>query len=305
MDSFAQLALFVEVADAGSLSAAARKLNVTPSAVSKQIAHLEDRLGARLFHRTTRRLSLTDEGRAFHQRARQLVADLAEAEDAVRDLRKRPSGRLTVEVPVIFGRRWIVPLCEKFLKQNPDVTLDLRLNDRIVDLVAEGVDLVVRTGTMRDSSLVARRLSTNRRLVVASPAYLEKYGRPTRPEELVDHDCIVHTVRSDRYYWRFLDENENETAVTVSGRFEVNDVEAVMAAARSGLGVAQLPVWLVASELEAGRLEQLLPHLHAPEGEIFALYPHSRHLSPKVRTFLDLLVDRFAHGQEWWSVAEV
>ena len=294
MDSLSAMELFARVVQAGSFSAAARGLSLTPSAVSKQIGRLEDRLGARLITRTTRQFALTEEGRAFHERTVRILAEVAEAEQAVTDLRGEARGTLRVNAPFAFGRQHIAPLLPRFLEQHPALRIDLTFNDRFVDLVDEGVDLVIRIGELADSSLVARRLARNRRLVSGSPAYFERHGRPAEPADLAGHNCLVYTYRALRNDWIFVGPDGVEQSVRVSGNLEANNAEALHAAVLQGSGLALLPLWLIGQDLEAGRLVEALPGYHAPDSAIYAVYPPGRHLSPKVRRFIDFLAERFA-----------
>ncbi len=294
MDSVSAMEIFVRVVQAGSFSAAARDLDLTPSAVSKQISRLEDRLGARLMNRTTRQLSLTEVGAAFHERANRILADVAEAERAVADLHGAPRGTLKLNLPQSFGRRYVVPMIPDFMAANPELRIDVTLNDRFVDLIDEGVDLAVRIGELSDSSLIARRLAPNRRIVCGAPAYFEKHGKPARPAELVGHNCLVYTYRASRNDWRLICPDGSDEVVTVSGNLEANEAEALYSFMLDGLGLCLLPLWLVGPDLEAGRLKQACPGYHAPDSAISAVYPPGRHLSPKVRAFVDFLVERFA-----------
>ena len=297
MDSLSAMELIARVVQAGSFSAAARGLSLTPSAVSKQIGRLEDRLGARLITRTTRQFALTEEGRAFHERAVRILAEVAEAEQAVTDLRGEARGTLRVNAPFAFGRQHIAPLLPRFLERHPALRIDLTFNDRFVDLVEEGVDLVIRIGELADSSLVARRLARNRRLVCGAPAYFERYGRPAEPGDLAGHNCLVYTYRALRNDWNFVGPDGVERSVLVSGNLEANNAEALHAAVLQGTGLALLPLWLIGQDLEAGRLVEALPGYHAPDSAIYAVYPPGRHLSPKVRRFIDFLAERFSEPE--------
>lgn len=299
MVNIGELEVFVRVVQAGSFSAAARELDLTPSAVSKQIARLEDRLGARLLNRTTRRLNATEVGSAFYERCARILADMAEAEQAVIDLHEAPRGQLRMSLPLSFGRLHIVPLIPDFLASYPEVRIDISFNDRLVDLIEEGMDLAVRVGELTDSSLIARRLAPNRRVVCGSPAYFARAGRPERPSELADHNCLVYTYRASRHDWRFRGPDGGEEAVRVSGNLETNEAEALRAAVLGGVGIGLLPLWLVGHDLRAGRLEEVLPCYHAPDSAIYAVYPAGRHLSPKVRAFVDLLAARFTGRESW------
>jgi DNA-binding transcriptional LysR family regulator len=299
MDSLSAMELFVQVVQSGSFSAAARSLDLTPSAVSKQISRLEDRLAARLITRTTRQFNLTEEGRAYYERSTRILADVAEAEQAVSQIQGVARGLLRLNLPVAFGRRHVAPLLPAFLAGHPELTIDLTLNDRYVDLVEEGVDLAVRIGELEDSSLIARRLAPNRRVVCGAPAYFENRPRPERPAELEAHNCLVYTYRASRNDWRFHGPGGSDEVVQVAGNLEANNAEALSAALLGGLGLGLLPLWLVGDDLNSGRLVEVLKRYHAPDSAIYAVYPPGRHLSPKVRSFVDFLAARFARREAW------
>lgn len=291
--------LFVQVVRSGSFSAAARALNQTPSAVSKQISRLEDRLTARLITRTTRQFKLTEEGRAYYERSTLILADVAEAEQAVSQIQGVASGSLRVSLPVAFGRLHVAPLLPAFLADHPELSINLTLNDRYIDLVEEGIDVAVRIGELKDSSLIARRLAPNRRIVCGAPTYLENRGLPERPADLEAHNCLVYTYRASRNDWRFLGPDGSDQVVQVTGNLEANNAEALSAALLGGLGLGLLPLWLVGSDLRSGRLMELLKDYHAPDSAIYAVYPPGRHLSPKVRIFVDFLAASFAQKEAW------
>ena len=298
--NFSEMSVFVRVAQEGSFSAAARRLDLTPSAVSKQIGRLEERLGARLFNRTTRQISLTDVGQAFFARADRILGDLAEAERAVTDMAGNPRGLLRVSVPVAFGRMHLAPRLPTFLAANDEVQIDLTLNDRFADLVEEGFDLALRIGELADSSLIARKLAPNRRIAVAAESYLEAHGRPQRPPDLVDHNCLPYTYRAQRHDWEFHGPQGREQ-VRVSGNLEANDAGALREALLAGLGVALLPLWLVGEDIRDGRLEVVLPDYPAPDSAIYAVYAPGRFLSPKVRRFVDFLVEEVTALARTWT----
>ena len=288
------LASFVRVVDAGGFSAAARGLSLTPSAVSKQISRLEDRLGVRLLQRTTRKLSLTEEGMAYYRRAARVLADAEEAEREIADLRDVPSGKLHVSLPLAFGRKKVVPAMPAFLKAHPEVQLDLNFSDAYVDLIEDGIDVAMRIGELTDSSLIARRVAPNRRVVCAVPAYFERHGRPATPADLARHNCFVYSYRRWRRDWPFLGPDGREILVSVTGSVESNDAEALHGFLMAGLGVALMPLWLVGEELADGRVEEALADYQVPDSAIYAVYPSTRHLAPKVRAFIDFMAERLA-----------
>ena len=298
MDKLTGMDLFVRAVDTGSFSETARAMNLTPSAVSKQIARLEDRLGARLFNRTTRRLAPTEEGRAYYERCRQILADIEEAEAAVSQLNAKPRGVLRVNMPIVFGRRHVIPAFGEFLKRYPEVHLDVTMTDQFVDPIAEGVDMLIRVGELKDSSLIARKLAGARRVVIASPDYWAKHGKPTVPGDLSKHNCLTYTYLASGSDWRMTGPDGTEHVVPVAGNLAANNGEALMAAALDGVGVVLLPIWMCGPELQAGELEEVLSDYTLPEPSVHAIYPPGRHLSAKVRAFVDFLVERFKQ-QPW------
>ncbi len=302
MDSLTGMEVFARVVRAGSFSAAARDLHQTPSAISKQIGRLENRLGARLFNRTTRRLVLTEVGAAFHLRAQRILNEVEEAEQAVSHLNQVPRGTLRLDVPAAFGRLYIAPLLPAYLARYPEMRVNMTMNDRFIDPVEEAVDLVIRIGELSDSSLIVRRLAANRRVVCGAPAYFERHGTPQRPSELADRNCLVYTYRAARNDWSFVRQDGEVTApeiVRVGGNLETNNAEALLVAALAGLGLGLLPLWLAGPDLAAGRLVRALPDHHAPDSAIYALYPPGRHLSPKVRSFVDFLAEHAQDSLAW------
>jgi DNA-binding transcriptional LysR family regulator len=278
----------------GSFSAAARALELTPSAVSKQIGRLEDRLTVRLFNRTTRRLSLTEEGAAFYERAGRILADLEDAAEAVSSLKTVPRGRLRVTMPTAFGVIHLLPALPDFLARHPEMTLEIDLNDRFVNMIEEGFDLALRIGDMEDSSLIGRRLAANRRVLAAAPGYLAGRAALERPEDLAAHNCLIYTYRPQRHDWHLVDAAGQERVVTVTGNLETNNPMMLRAAALSGLGITLLPLWIIGPDIKAGRLRHVLPDYQWPDSAIHAVYPPGRHLSAKVRSFVDFLVEQFA-----------
>ncbi|MGO1119467.1 LysR family transcriptional regulator [Rhodovibrionaceae bacterium A322] len=300
MDNISEMEVFVRVVQAKSFSGAARNLGLSPSAVSKQIGRLEDRLGARLLNRTTRQLSLTEVGSAFFQRSERIITDVSEAELAVSHLHGAPRGTLRVNAPVSYGRRHIAPLIPEFLDGHDEVQLDLTVNDRFVDLVEEGVDVAIRIGELADSSLIARKLAPNRRLVCASPDYLAKHGTPKQPTDLADHNCMTYTYRAQRHEWHF-DGPSGHEVVTVNGDMETNNAEVLHAAVLGHHGICLLPLWLAGEDLCAGRLVELMPDYKVPDSAIYAVYPHNRHLSPKVRSFVDFLAEHLDRRTQDWE----
>jgi DNA-binding transcriptional LysR family regulator len=293
MDTLTSMELFVKAVESGSFSATARSMNLTPSAVSKQISRLEDRLGARLFNRTTRQLAPTEEGRAYYERCQRILADIEEAEAAVSELNAEPRGALRVNMPVVFGRRHIVPLIGAFLERYPEVTMDLSMSDQFVDPIAEGADMLIRVGELKDSSLIARKLAEARRVVAATPGYWDRHGRPNKPEDLRRHNCLAYSYLSSGNTWRMTDARGKEHTVQANGNLASNNGEALLEAALEGFGVVNLPTWMVGPDLGTGRLEEVLADYSQPEPSVHVIYPPGRHLSAKVRAFVDYLADHF------------
>lgn len=297
-DHLAPIAAFVRVVETGSFTAAASALGVSKSQVSRAVRALEDRLGARLLHRTTRAVGPTEAGSAFYARCSRILADLEEAEQAVAHLQSAPRGTLRVSLPHSFGVRYLSPLIAEFMVRYPELRVEANFSERRVDLVDEGFDLAVRIGVLDDSSLIARRLGTTTRWVVGSPDYLARRGTPRTPAELREHDCLQFTYQTSGASWVFRQDGA-EQAVRVSGRMTANTGEALVAAAVAGIGLAWLPDFLVADELRAGRLVALFGEAAESGLAIWAVYPHSRHLAPKVRLFVDHLAARLGDCPPW------
>ena len=286
MEGLSAYAAFQKVVETGSFTAAAQALGITKSAVSKHVSRLEDRLGIRLLDRTTRRLRPTEVGAAFHQRISRILSDIEEAEDAAASLQAEPRGTLRVNAPVSFGVRHLGPLLNGFLDSHPGLSVDLVLNDRVVDLIDEGFDMAVRIADLADSSLIARRLAPARRVVCAAPDYWARHGKPRSPEELSGHECLAYSYMPGSREWIF-----GSGSRAVAGRLTANNGDLLSAAAVAGLGVILSPTFIVGDDLRAGRLETALEEWEGPPLSIHAVYPHNRHLSAKVRAFVDYLIE--------------
>ena len=303
MDRLAAIEAFVRVAESGSFSEAARRLRAAKSAVSRQVSALETELGARLFHRTTRSLTLTEPGRGYFDRAVRILADLAEANRSVSQLQAAPRGRLRVNAPMSFGFLHLAPAIPDFLFRFAEVEIDMIMNDRFVDLVDEGFDVAVRIGTLDDSSLVARKLAPIRRAVCASPAYLKDHGVPVSPDDLSAHDCLCYSNVSLGHEWRFVAADGRPWPIAVKGRLTANNGDAIRAAALRGLGLAYLPTFIIGGDLQEGALVTVLESFVPQDMTLNAVYPHARHLSPKVRAFVDFLAERFG-PRPYWDLVE-
>lgn len=299
MENLADIAVFVRVVERGSFTLAADALALSRAAVSKYVSRLEQRLGARLLHRTTRRLSLTEAGAALFEASRGAIERIEEAEATVARLQSAPRGTLRVSGPMSFGILHLGPALAEFAREHPQVTVDLRLDDRFVNLVEEGIDVAIRIGALNDSSLVARRLATTRSLVCASPEYLARSGEPEAPEDLATHECLVYSYLSTANVWRFTAPDGREIPVAVGGSLRVNNGILLAQAAVAGQGILATPSFYVSEDLRAGRLREILAGFRMPAIGIHAVYPQKAHVPPKVRAFVDFLARRFGRKPSW------
>ncbi|MGF1474382.1 MAG: LysR family transcriptional regulator [Geminicoccaceae bacterium] len=299
MDRLSDTDMFLAIVEGGSFSAAARQLGRTPSSISKQMARMEDRLGARLVQRTTRKLNLTSEGRIFYERCRVIMTELREAEAAVAAAEERPRGVLRVTAPVPFGRYQMQSIIPDFLDRYPEVELDLTLSDAIADLISEGLDLGIRIGGLADESLVVRKLAENRRILCASPAYLAARGTPSSPDDLKHHNCLNYTNNLQLNDWPF-ETGQGVIASRFDGNFRANSGELLFELALAGLGIIRASEFMAGPAIQRGDLVQLLPEFGLGDSpDIVAVYPHRRHLSAKVRAFVDFMVERFHPVPPW------
>lgn len=299
MDRFDAMQAFVRVVEVGSFSGAAERLGVTKSVVSRRVAELERELGAELLRRTTRRLHLTDSGRAYYDRARRILADLTEAEQVVSSEQAALRGELRVAAPLSFGIGPLQPAISAFRTRHPGVTFDLELDDRQVDLVKEGVDVAVRIADLADSSLVARRLASIRNVVCASPDYLGRHGTPAEPEDLAQHSALIYSNAVQPGVWSYWNADGEEGRVRVVPHLRANNGDFLREAALAGEGVLFSPLFIVHRALAAGDLVPILTQVQWPTLNAHAVYPRTRHLSARVRAFVDFLVERFAGTPEW------
>jgi DNA-binding transcriptional LysR family regulator len=298
VDKLSEFQAFSKVGETGSFTAAARALGLTPSAISKQVRSLEERLDTRLLNRTTRRVALTEAGRAFLDRVRDILQDVDDAESAAASLHAEPRGTLRVGAPMDFGRMHLARPIADFAAAHRDVVVEVEFADRLVDVLAEGLDVVVRIGALADSSLVARPLALCRRVLCASPGYLREHGRPEQPRDLEAHTRIAYTYESERS-WLFEDDRGRELRIAPAVRHRSNNGEQTREMLLGGLGLALMPTFLVADDLRAGRLETFLTGSLRADIPIHALYPHRRHLSAKVRRFVDHLVSHCGPRPYW------
>lgn len=282
---------FVYVAEYESFTRAAKELGISTAQVSRQISALEQRLNIKLLYRTTRKVSLTEEGRVFYQHCRGVLDGLDAAEQAVSNLQSKPQGRIKLTAPVTYGEQQLLPLINDFMVQYREIEVTAFLSNQKLDLVEGGYDLAIRIGKLSDSTMMAKKLSRRTNFVCAAPAYLEKYGIPHSLSDLKQHNCLLGT----RDYWHFIEDSSNvdtEKNLRVSGSVQYNSGHSLVDAALKGLGIVQLPDYYVQKHLASGALVSVLDNYREPEEGIWAIYPHNRHLSPKIRLLVDYLAER-------------
>jgi DNA-binding transcriptional LysR family regulator len=291
MDRLTEIEAFVRVVDLGGFTDAARKMGVSKSAVSKHVAALEDRLGARLLNRTTRRVNPTEIGLAYYDRAIRVLSEATEADEMVTAMQETPRGELRISAPTSFGIRSLAPAVADFLRKYEDISVHMVFDDRFVELVAEGYDLAIRIGDLPDSSLRARKLADTQVKLVASPAYLEAHGEPVTLAELSEHNLLHYSNLSSGNFWRLVSPSGLERQVRAVGRLTVNNGDALLSASEMGLGIAFLPDFIIDASLAEGRLVEIMDHARRPPLGIFAVYPQGRYTQPKLRAFIDFLAD--------------
>jgi DNA-binding transcriptional LysR family regulator len=297
LDQFAALATFVRVVDAGSLSAAARSLPSSLTAVSRQVSALERHFGTKLLHRTTRQLALTDDGRMLYERARAILGELKQVEAALSTGHQEPSGRLRIAAPTLLGRHLLAPVLAEFLRRHPAVSIDLQLVDRSVDMIEEDIHLAIRVGYLPDSDLVARKLGDIQMIVCASPAYLEQRGVPQTPAELRGHDCLAFSEMPGAVEWRFAQDAKSKWKIPITPRLWANSLDALVTAAKDGVGLVRVPSWQVMGEVSAGSLQRILQHYEPPPAPLHLLSQSSRLASPKTRAFADYLTAQWRSNE--------
>jgi len=298
MDTIDGMRTFVAVVREGSFSGAAERLDMSPQLVSKYVAQLESRLGARLINRTTRRISITEAGQAYFERSQDVLAQIEEMESAVGDTTTAARGTLRINAPMTFGTMHLTKAIAEYQCDQREVTVDLTLDDRVVDIVSEGYDMAIRIGQLRESSLVARKLAPVRLVVCGSPDYFAEHGIPQSPRELRDHQCLHYTLSADSGGWRFKDGDET-LPVSVTGRFSANNGDALRLAALAGRGLVMQPTFIVGDDIRAGRLQRVLRNYESESLGVYAVYAHRQYLSGKVRTFVDFLGDYFGSPPYW------
>ena len=302
MDRFADMQIFVGVVETGGISAAADRLNLAKSAVSRRLAELESRLGVSLIHRTTRRLNLTESGRAYYDRCLVILADLEEAESAVSQAHQALKGGLKVALPHAFGLLHLAPLIQAFMTRHPEVRFELDFNDRQIDLMQEGFDLAIRIASLADSSLIARRLAPIRHAVCASPDYLARHGTPRTAGDLALHVCLAYSNLSDPGRWSYRGPDGLSGSVQVPVRLAASSGDFLIRAAIAGEGLILHPTFYLYEAMRAGKLVQVLVDHTWPELSAYAVYPPTRHLSIRVRAFIDFVAERLA-GEPYWDSA--
>jgi len=301
MDRLTEMEAFATVVDQGGFTDAAKKMGISKSAVSKHISSLEARLGARLLNRTTRRVSPTEIGLAYYDRARRVLSDAGEADALVASMQSAPAGLLRLSVATDFGVNHLSPILGDFLQQFPDITVNMVLNNRYVELISEGFDMAIRMGDLEDSSLRARKLTETQMRMIAAPSYFEKHGRPTRLDDLNSHKLLHYSNQASGNAWKITPPSGEERQIRSAGWLSVNDGQSLLNACIAGLGIAYLPSFLYANAMEQGQVVDVMPDLPVERTGIYAVYPPGRFTQPKVRAFIDFLVAHFNEkgGQDW------
>ncbi len=301
MEGFAAIPVFVAVVEHGGFSPAARSLGISKSAVSKRINQLEQQLGVKLLHRTTRKLSLTEAGKHYFEHAAKANNAAKDAEDAVAQLQGEPQGLLRINTPMSFGRLHIAPLIGKFLQRYPKITIDMMMDDKVVDLVAEGFDVAIRAGNLPDSSLIIRKLAPLKSVLCASPEYLKQHGIPQTIEQLAAHNCLQFSYSRDLKEWTFMRDGQSQS-IEIKGNYRVNNSEALREAMLQGLGIGRLPTFVAGPDIVAGRLISLLNQYQMPSQSIYAVFSERQFLPAKVRAFVDFAIEHLAAEQPYWEL---
>ena len=301
MDRLTEMEAFATVVDQGGFTDAAKKMGISKSAVSKHVSSLEARLGARLLNRTTRRVSPTEIGLAYYDRARRVLNDAGEADALVTSMQSAPSGLLRISVATDFGVNHLSPVLGEFLSAFPDITVNMALNNRYVELISEGFDMAVRIGELEDSSLRAQKLTTTTKCMIASPAYFAQYGRPKKIDDLNEHKLLHYSTQANSAVWKLTAPSGEKRQVRTAGWLTVNDGQSLLNACIGGLGIAYLPSFLYSDALNKGLVEVAIPDLPVETQGIYAVYPPGRYTQPKVRAFIDFLAQTFTDkGPDIW-----
>lgn len=297
MDRLVCMQVFVRVVEKGSFSATAEEFRISPTMVGKHICHLEERLGVRLLNRTTRRQSLTEVGRIYYERCKLALAEVEAADACANELQLAPRGLLRVNAPVSFGASAFIGALGDYLEQYPEVHIELALNDRVVNLVDEGYEAAIRIGSLPDSSLIARPLTPYRMVVCASPEYLDIHGTPQSPEKLAGHNCMGFIYSVSQKHWQFIDRDGTST-VQINGNLRVNNGQALKTAALRGMGIIMQPEVLLTEDIAAGRLVRILAEHELPSKAMHLVYPSNRNMTPKLKSFVEFIVERFGQQDE-------
>jgi len=299
MDTIDGMRTFVAVISEGSFAAAARRLDMSPQLVSKYVAQLEARLGARLLNRSTRRLSITEAGQAYFERCQYVLDEINEMENAVGEATLEAQGVLRINAPMSFGVLHLSKAIADYQRTQPQVSVNLTLDDRTVDIVSEGYDMAIRIGRLPESSLIARKLAPVRLVVCAAPRYLRERGTPTSPRDLESHECLGYAYYSEQNRWRFKAEDGEQHEVQIKGRFSANNGDALRQAAIAGTGLVLQPTFIVGNDIQVNALQTVLDAYEVEQLGVYAVYPHRQYLSGKVRTFVDFLADYFGSPPYW------
>lgn len=298
MDQFKQISTFVDVVAKGSLSAAARAEGIAPAMIGRRLDALEERLGVKLLQRTTRKIALTHEGTAFLEDCQRILAELEDAETAVSERSAKASGHLLISAPAGFGRQHVAPLLPSFLAEHREVTLTLSLNDRVVDLIGEGIDVAIRIASLSDSNLIGVKLADNKRVIVASPAYLKRHGTPQSLDDLARHNCLAISSDGSQRGWTFRQNGKNVT-LKIAGNMVCNDGEVLHDWALAGKGLAWRSMWEVGTEIESGKLQTVLDDFAAPGNDIYAVFAQRRHLPLRIRALVEFLRRAYSQADYW------
>lgn len=293
------IAIFIQVVESKSFTAAANKLGISKPVVSKNVSRLEDKLSTRLLNRTTRRLSLTEAGRIFYDRCKKGLDEIHDAQAQITSLMETPKGHLRVNAPMSFGILHLSRLLPSFQQRYPDISIDMNLDDRSRDEVEEAFDVSVRITNLPDSSMIARRIAPCRHVVVASPRYLERYGKPAKPEDLVKHNIVVYTYQSSATQWHFESADNQPVSTSVSGATQINNSLAIREVILQDMGIARMPTFIAGKDIQEGRLVPLLKNYHMLEVSIYLTYQHREYVSPKVRAFIDFMAAHFDGVPDW------
>jgi len=301
MEGFGAIPVFVAVVECEGFSPAARLLGISKSAVSKRITLLEQHLGVKLLHRTTRKLSLTEAGEHYFEHAAKAYTAARDAEDAVAQLQGEPQGRLRINTPMSLGRLHVAPFIPEFLKRYPKISIDMVMDDKVVDLVGGSFDVAIRAGDLPDSSLIARKLAPLHSVLCASPEYINIHGRPKQLDDLNEHNCLSFSYSRDVKEWTFMREGQSQS-IEVSGNYQVNNSEALREALLKGVGIGRLPTFVAGPDIKAGKLVRLFEEYSMPSKTIYAVFLERQYMPAKVRAFLDYFIECFGGDKAYWDV---